>query len=140
MGTLVSLAELTAGLAFGLWLGATLAVSFLVTPRLFGLLATADAERVAADVLPRQYRVGVGLCVAGVVAAVAVGFFDGFDLFAAASVAGGLVALAAAGYALVVLVPAFSGGDAEPRHRRQAVLVDAFTLLGGGVAFAGLYF
>jgi len=140
MGTLVSLAGLTAGLAFGLWLGATLAVSFLVTPRLFGLFAAADAERAVADLLPRQYRIGVGLCVVGLLAAVAVGVLSGFDIFAAASVAGGAVALLAAGYALAVLVPAFAAGDAEPRHRRQIVLVDAFTLLGGGVAFVGLYF
>ncbi len=89
MGTLVSLAELTAGLAFGLWLGATLAVSFLVTPRLFGLFAAADAERAVGDLLPRQYRIGVGLSVVGLLATVAVGVLSGFDIFAAASVAGG---------------------------------------------------
>jgi len=140
MGTLVSLAELTAGLAFGLWLGVTLAVSFLVTPRLFAVLAVGDADRVVADLLPRQYRVGVGCGTVGLLAAVVAGGLGGFGPFVAASVTGGLVALAAAGYALVVLVPTFTTDDAEPRHRRRVVLVDAVTLLGGGVALVGLHF
>lgn len=140
MGTLVSLAELTAGLAFGLWLGVTLAVSFLVTPRLFTVLATADANRAVGDLLPRQHRVGAGCGTVGLLAAVAVGWLGGFDTFAAASVAGGLVALAAAGYALAVLVPALGEEDTEPRHRRRLVVVDAVTLLGGSVALVGLHF
>jgi hypothetical protein len=140
MGTLVSLAELTAGLAFGLWLGVTLAVSFLVTPRLFGLLAAADADRVVGDLLPRQYRVGAGCGTVGLLAALTVGGLGGFDIFVAASVAGGLVALAAVGYALAVLVPALAEADAEPRHRRRLVVVDAVTLLGGSVALVGLHF
>ncbi|ERH12583.1 MAG: hypothetical protein J07HB67_01604 [halophilic archaeon J07HB67] len=140
MGTLVSLVELTAGLAFGLWLGVTLAVSFLVVPQLFGRLATGDADRVVADLLSRQYQIGGGLSVVGLFAAVGAGVLGGFDLFAAASVAGGLVTFAAVGYALVALVPVFADGGAEPRHHRRILLVDAFTLLGGGVAFVGLYF
>lgn len=140
METLASLARLVAGLAFGLWLGATLAVSFLATPRLFELLPRETARTVLADLFPRQYRLGVAASGVGTLAAAAAGLLSGFDAFAAVSVVAGLVAVGAAGYAVRRLAPAFADEAARARHHRQSVLVDALGLLGGGVAFVGLYF
>ena len=140
METLASLARLVAGLAFGLWLGTTLALSFLAVPRLFDLLARESAREILADLFPQQYRFGLAASAVGTLAAVAVGLLDGFDTFVAVSVFGGVVAVAAAGYASARLAPAFADETADERHHRQSVLVDALGLLGGGVAFVGLYF
>ena len=108
--------------AVGVWLGTVVFFSFVVAPRVFGVLERDRAGDVVNEIFPTYYVFGAALGVVGFGAGVVRLYVDGFTVALAGYLAATAVAVVVAVFSRVYLVPRIQGTD----RSRDDPDVDAF--------------
>lgn len=108
--------------AVGVWLGAVVFFSFVVAPRVFGVLERDRAGDVVNEIFPTYYVFGATLGVVSFVAGLVRLYLDGFTVALAGYLAATAVAVVVAVFSRVYLVPRIRGND----RSRDDPNVDAF--------------
>lgn len=116
--------------ALGMWLGAMVFFSFIVTPRVFDVLEAEEAGGVVRAVFPPYYVFGVGLGVIAFVAGLTHGIRGGFGFRLGVFFFFVGIGVALAGYTRWLAIPRMEAGDeaAFDRYHRQSVLLNGLTI------------
>lgn len=119
---MVRVASAVATGAVGVWLGTVVFFSFVVAPRIFGVLERERAGDVVNRIFPTYYVFGASLGVVGLLAGGFRAYTDGFGVAVAGYLAAVGVAVVAAVFSRAYLVPRIRGTD----RSRDSPDADAF--------------
>lgn len=122
VGGMLRVVSTVASGAVGVWLGTVVFFSFVVAPRVFGVLERDRAGDVVNEIFPTYYVFGAALGVVAFAAGVARFYVDGVTVALAGYLLATAVAVVVAVFSRVYLVPRIRGTD----RSREDPDVDAF--------------
>lgn len=108
---MLRVAEIAATGSVGTWLGTVSFFSFVVAPRVFGVLERERAGDVVNEIFPTYYVFGAFLGVFGFAAGLFRGAVEGFSVYLSLYLASLAVAVSVAVFSRVYLVPRIEGTD-----------------------------